>query len=195
MSSLAEVERSLLAPGTPFELSRERVLGHEMAVFAHRLPSLRAMLETSRAHGDSEYCICEGARLTFAEHLRRVAAFSRVLRDVYGVGKGDRVAILAENGPEWIIAFWSAVSLGAIVVGMNGWWVRDEVVYALEDAEPAVLIADEKRLAPLPRLRQPPTIRCPISPSAKMILPAFCTPAERRAVRKVRLLRIAASSG
>ena len=149
MPSLAEVERSLLGPGGPFEITRERVLGHDMTVFARRLPSLRAMLESSRAHGDAEYCICEGTRLTFADHLRSVAAFARVLRDTYGVGKGDRVAILAENGPEWIIAFWAAVSLGAIVVGMNGWWVRDELLYALDDSEPAVLVADAKRLARL----------------------------------------------
>jgi long-chain acyl-CoA synthetase len=149
MPSLAEVERSLLGPGGPFELTREPVLGHEMAVFARRFASLRAMLESSRGHGEAEYCVCEGSRLTFADHLRCVATFSRVLRDGYDVGKGDRVAILAENGPEWIIAFWAAVSLGAIVVGMNGWWVRDEIVYALDDSEPTVLIADDKRLARL----------------------------------------------
>lgn len=149
MPSLAEVERALLGPGGAFELARERVLGHDMTVFARRLPSLRAMLESSRAHGEAEYCVCEGARLTFAEHLRSVAAFARVLHEVHGVRKGDRVAILAENGPEWIIAFWAAVSLGAIAVGMNGWWVRDEIVYALEDCQPAVLVADEKRLSRL----------------------------------------------
>lgn len=149
MPSLAEVESSLLGPGGPFELARERVLGHDMTVFARRPPSLRALLESSRGHGDAEYCICEDRRLTFAEHFRSVAAFARVLRDVHGVGKGDRVAILAENGTEWIISFWAAVSLGAIAVGMNGWWVRDEIVYALQDSDPAVLVADEKRLARL----------------------------------------------
>jgi acyl-CoA synthetase (AMP-forming)/AMP-acid ligase II len=147
MSSLEEVERSLLRSGGPFELAREAVLGHEMSVFARRLPSLRAMLEGSGGHGDAEYCICGESRLTFAQHLRCVSAFARALRETYGVAKGARVAILAENGPEWIIAFWAAVSLGAIVVGMNGWWVRDEIVCALDDSEPTLLVADEKRLA------------------------------------------------
>lgn len=151
MPSMAEIESSLLGPGGPFELVRERVLGHEMTVFAKRLPSLRALLESSRVHGDAEYCVCEDRRLTFAEHFRSVAGFARVLRDVYGVRKGDRVAILAENGPEWIIAFWSTVSLGAIAVGLNGWWVGDEISYALKDCEPTVLVADEKRLGRLRR--------------------------------------------
>jgi len=151
MSSMAEIESSLLGPGGPFELVREPVLGHEMTVFSKRLSSLRAMLESSRAHGTAEYCVCEDRRLTFAEHLCSVAGFAQVLHDVYGVRKGDRVAILAENGPEWIIVFWATVSLGAIAVGLNGWWVRDEIQYALDDCEPTVLVADEKRLARLRR--------------------------------------------
>ena len=60
---------------------------------------------------------------------------------------GDRVAILAANCPEWIQTFWATVSLGAICVGLNGWWVRDEILYGLADCEPAVLIGDAKRLA------------------------------------------------
>src|SRR5207248_4861939 len=64
----------------------------------------------------------------------------------YGVEKGDRVAILAANCPEWIVAFWATVSLGAIAVAMNAWWAGDEIRYALAHAEPAVLVADRRRL-------------------------------------------------
>jgi acyl-CoA synthetase (AMP-forming)/AMP-acid ligase II len=34
-------------------------------------------------------------------------------------------------------------------VGLNGWWVADEIVYGLQDSQPKVLIGDEKRLARL----------------------------------------------
>ena len=77
---------------------------------------------------------------------RSVAA---ALRDRYGVGPGDRVAILAANCPEWIVTFWATVSLGAIAVGLNGWWVGPEIRYGLEDSDPKVLVADAKRLARL----------------------------------------------
>ena len=69
-----------------------------------------------------------------------------MLRDEYGVGPGDRVAILAANCPEWIVTFWAAVSLGAIAVGLNGWWVGDEIRYGIADCGPSVLVADRKRL-------------------------------------------------
>ena len=35
-------------------------------------------------------------------------------------------AILAANGPEWILTFWAVTSLGGVVVAMNGWWAGDE---------------------------------------------------------------------
>jgi acyl-CoA synthetase (AMP-forming)/AMP-acid ligase II len=117
-----------------------------MPVFKERAPSLRALLEASGAHGDREYVVQGDRRLTFAGHLRAVASVARALRDRYGVGPGDRVAILAANCPEWIVTWWAAVSLGAIAVGLNGWWVRDEILYGLGDCEPKVLVADAKRL-------------------------------------------------
>ncbi len=149
MKTIEEAERELLGPGGAFELVRERVLGEDMAVMAKRLPSLRAMLELSRGYGAATYLACEDTRLTFEEHFRRVTAVASLLGDRHGVGRGDRVAILAENGAEWILTFWATVSLGAIAVGLNGWWVRDEILYALDDCAPKVLVADAKRLSRL----------------------------------------------
>ena len=42
--------------------------------------------------------------------MRAVASVAQALRERYGVEKGDRVAILAANCPEWIVSFWAAVS-------------------------------------------------------------------------------------
>jgi acyl-CoA synthetase (AMP-forming)/AMP-acid ligase II len=144
------IEARLTAPGGPFEIGEEIVLGAPARVFRERLPSLRALLESSAQHGDAEYIVTDdGRRISYAEHLRRVAALAAALRDRFGVRPGDRVAILAANCPEWIASFWAAVSLGAVAVGLNGWWVRDEILYGLADCEPRVLIGDRKRLARL----------------------------------------------
>jgi acyl-CoA synthetase (AMP-forming)/AMP-acid ligase II len=59
------------------------------------------------------------------------------------------VAILAANCPEWMISFWAAASLGAIAVGLNGWWAGDEIRYGVADCEPKLLVGDRKRLARL----------------------------------------------
>ena len=143
---------ALLAPGAPFEMADEDVLGEAMQVFVQRARSLRQLLAQAGRFGDSDYAVFhDGGRrraLTFADHERRVASVAAALAD-RGVGAGDRVAILAANCPEWIITFWATVSLGAVAVACNGWWTRDEIVHALAHTTPALLVADAKRLARL----------------------------------------------
>jgi len=68
-----------------------------------------------------------------------------LLATEYGIGPGDRVAVLSQNNPEWCLAFWATVAQGAILVGLNGWWKADEVLYGLQDSGATVLFADRKR--------------------------------------------------
>lgn len=149
MPTREEVEAMLLGPGGPFEVAEETIVGERMEVFKRRVPSLRALVENSLAFGDAEYIVFGERRITFAQHERAVASVARALAERFGVKPGDRVAILAANCPEWIVTFWATVSLGAIAVGLNGWWTGDEIRYGVGDCEPIVLVADRKRLARL----------------------------------------------
>jgi acyl-CoA synthetase (AMP-forming)/AMP-acid ligase II len=149
LERVLRIEEALCSPGGFFELEEAEVLGERMKVFKHRAPSLRSLLEASAGFGEKEYIVFDDRRITFRQHLDAVASLARALEERYGVKKGDRVAILGANSPEWITAFWAAVSLGAVAVGLNGWWVAPEILYGLSDSRPAVLIGDEKRLARL----------------------------------------------
>ena len=71
----------LAGPGEPFEIVEEEVLGERMAVYRNRARSLREVLARSAAHGEAVYVVCGDQRITYAEHLARVAAFASVLRD------------------------------------------------------------------------------------------------------------------
>ena len=148
--SLATIEADLLKPGGIFALESVEVLGESMLAMANRLTSLRDVVANSVGHGDGDYLVFSDGvterRITFREHERLVASVAAALRDEYGVKPGDRVAILGANSPEWIIAFWATVSLGAVAVGLNGWWVAPEILYGIEDCSPRVLIVDRKRL-------------------------------------------------
>ncbi|MCP2321210.1 Acyl-CoA synthetase (AMP-forming)/AMP-acid ligase II [Nocardia amikacinitolerans] len=135
----------LTGPGGPFETTVEDVLGAPLPVLKNRGRALREVLAASAALGDREYLVTEDRRLSYAEHAAEVGALARALRDRYGVGKGDRVGILAANTPEWVVAFWAAQCLGAIAVGYNAWWTPREIAYGLGHTEPAVLIVDAKR--------------------------------------------------
>lgn len=157
MATAEEIDAKLTGPGGMFEIVEEEVLGERMRVFKGRKRSLREILLDSANQGDKEYIVLGERRISYAEHLRLVASTAKALRERYGVGPGDRVAILAENHPEWIITFWATVSLGGIVAALNGWWTTDEIRYGIELSDPKVLIGDRKRLDRLgsQRLRPP----------------------------------------
>lgn len=53
--------------------------------------------------------------LTWQQAEAQVLALARGLQAL-GVGRGDRVAVVAENRPEWVVADLAIVSLGALVV-------------------------------------------------------------------------------
>lgn len=155
---IASVMAELTGPGGRFELVPEDVLGTRMPVMKNRDKSLGDVLAASAAYGDRDYLVTEDRRIGYAEHLRAVAALATALRDRYGVGKGDRVGILAANTPEWVESFWAAQSLGAIAVGFNAWWAPREVEYGVGHTRPSVLIVDAKRSALLDDLETDVTV-------------------------------------
>jgi long-chain acyl-CoA synthetase len=117
-----------------------------MGVYRQRFRSLRDLFDSSvRRYGERDHVVYGNERITFAQLDDRVAALAAGLAR-RGVGRGDRVAILAANHPGWVEALWAATHLGAILVGLNGWWAADELAYALHDAEPRVLLVDRRRL-------------------------------------------------
>jgi long-chain acyl-CoA synthetase len=143
----ARAYAEVTGPGSPFEVVEEEVLGERLPVFRHRQRSLRELLVGStERHREAGYITIDGVTLTYGEHLDAVASTAQALRERYGIGTGDRVAILAANCPEWAIAFWAVTSLGGVVCAGNGWWTAEEIHHALELSEPALLIADARRL-------------------------------------------------
>ena len=136
----------LTGPGGAFEVVTEVVDGVEMRVYKDRMGSLREVAQVAIDRGDQEFIVQGDRRLTFGDF---VAPGQRGVPGACaadaGVGHGDRVAVLSANNPEWCLAFWATVDLGAILVGLNGWWKTDEILYGLDDSGAKVLVADAKR--------------------------------------------------
>ncbi|MEO5725342.1 MAG: AMP-binding protein, partial [Ilumatobacteraceae bacterium] len=61
-----------------------------------------------------------------------------------GVGRGDRVAIHAENRPEWVYADVANETLGAIVVGVYPTNPPAELMYLLQNSGSKVLVAEDQ---------------------------------------------------
>jgi long-chain acyl-CoA synthetase len=129
-----------------FEVVTEDVLGRPTEVYKERMRSLRQVAEVGLMRGDDQTFIVYGDRAYgFGTFVRTANGVAHALRDGFGVQKGDRVAVLSQNNPEWCLSFWATVSQGAVLVGLNGWWTTDEIVYGLQDSGAKVLVADQKR--------------------------------------------------
>jgi long-chain acyl-CoA synthetase len=81
--------------------------------------------------------------ITWAEYAERVARVAAGLRTL-GVEPGDRVAIHAENRPEWLLADLAAEGMGAVSVGIYPTSPAAEVEYLLGHSEAKVLIAEDE---------------------------------------------------
>ncbi len=156
----AEATATLTAPGQLFEMEEVTIRGVPTRTWKSAPATLRSVLELSALHGDKDFLVYEDERVTFAEHFAQVASLSRRLIEEYGIAPGDRVAIAMRNLPEWIIAFWASIAVGAIVVPLNAWWTGAELTYGLGDSGTAVVFVDEERehrigehVADLPALR------------------------------------------
>jgi long-chain acyl-CoA synthetase len=151
----AELKRAwgeLTAPGQMFEVDRVNVRGVEILSYRHAPPSLREVWLSTAAHGDKDYLIYQEERISYTGAHALAASLAASLA-AGGIRPGDRVAIAMRNYPEWMLAYWAITAMGAVVVGMNAWWVEDEMDFALQDSEPRALIADRERLQRFAKLR------------------------------------------
>jgi long-chain acyl-CoA synthetase len=170
MPTAQEVEAMLTGPGGAFEVETEDVRGIPMKVFKNRMQSLREIAATAAMRGDEDFIVYGDRRVSYAEFIDLANSMSATLV-AHGVGRGDRVAVLSANNPEWCVSFWATVDIGAILVGLNGWWKTDEIIYGLEDSGSRVLVADKGRFE---RIKD----HLDSLPNLEAIFLADCTPAD-----------------
>ena len=140
-----EANLAVTAPGQIFELVDAEVFGVKMQVFKNAPVHLGQIFAGARGHGDKTFLVYEGETFTFTNAMDQIDALSNLLVNSYGVKKGDRVAVAMRNYPEWVMSFAAIISVGAISVSMNSWWVEDEMDFALQDCGAKVLICDQQR--------------------------------------------------
>jgi fatty-acyl-CoA synthase len=108
-----------------------------------RTRTLGALLdETARARPDADAVIFRDQRLTYAALQARADELARALLAV-GVRKGDRVAVLLPNRPEWLIAAFAIGKIGAITVGVSTFSAPREIAWTIEHCRPAAVITME----------------------------------------------------
>jgi long-chain acyl-CoA synthetase len=135
----------LTGPGGPFEIVVEDVVGHPMQVYKQRMRSLREFMDQNAARAGVDWLVQEDRRFTYGDHDRLARRLAHSL-GALGVQRGDRVALVSANVPEWVITWWACAILGATLVPLNAWWKAEELEFGLSDSEAKVLIADARRI-------------------------------------------------
>ena len=144
--SIPETYRILTAPGMPFEMETVTVRGIPTRVYKQAVPHLRAIFDGLTQWASREFIVYESERLTYGAFHKAASALGRILSERFGVRKGDRVAIIMRNYPEWPLAFWAGAAIGAVMVPINAWGTGPELEYALADSGAKVAIVDGERL-------------------------------------------------
>ncbi len=112
--SVAEAHRLLTSPGSPFEMEEAVIRCVKTRIWKNAPPTIRDLFALGRTHGDKNSLSTRTtARPSRRSRAQRSAVAAELTRQ--GVKKGDRVAIIMRNLPEWPAIFFGATIIGAIV--------------------------------------------------------------------------------
>src|SRR3954452_4335860 len=84
-----------------------------------------------------------GRTLTYAAFAARIAAAARALKSQLGIARGDRVAILSTNHPDYLVLLYACARLGALLVPLNWRLAIPEQVFILSDVSVKALVVEE----------------------------------------------------
>ena len=124
--------------GRPWLASYPPDVPHSLAPFPER--SLYSLLDDAARKFPDRPAIAfwvpgapMGKTLTYGQLEKQVDQFSRVLVSL-GVQRGDRVGLVLPNCPQYVIGYYAALRIGAVVVGNNPLYTERELTHQLKDA-------------------------------------------------------------
>ncbi len=107
-----------------------------------RIPTFPAgdvLRNTAAGFPDKQAIWFYGWTCTFWELFRSVNRFANAILSL-GVKQGDRIGLLLPNCPQFVIAFWSIVTMGGVVVNMNPMYTVDELEFMAKTTQLKALI-------------------------------------------------------
>jgi fatty-acyl-CoA synthase len=103
---------------------------------------------------DKPAIVFDGDTLTYRQFAERIEKTACALKAEYRVRRGDRVAILSLNRPDYLVLLYACARLGAMLVPLNWRLAIAEQMYILKDSAAKVLALEQAFSALLPALKQ-----------------------------------------
>src|SRR5947199_2598914 len=101
---------------------------------------------------DKAAIIFEGEALSYRAFHDRIERAAQALHAECGIGRGDRVAILSLNRPDYVVMLYACARLGAMLVPLNWRLAAAELAFILSDACPKLLLLEQAFAGLLPAL-------------------------------------------
>src|SRR5580658_5602284 len=105
-----------------------------------------------RYHGRSIAIQHEDQEITYAQFYE-IVENSACKLIALGASKGERVAVLLQNSPEYLELYYSTARAGALIVPLNTRWHVNEIIYTLNDSGSKLLFVDERFATLIPQIR------------------------------------------
>jgi fatty-acyl-CoA synthase len=101
---------------------------------------------------DKPALVFEGEALSYRAFYDRIERAAHGLHGELGIGRGDRVAILSLNRPDYLVLLYACARLGAMLVPLNCRLAAAEQLFILSDASPKALLLEQAFAGILPAL-------------------------------------------
>lgn len=99
----------------------------------------KLLCETARRYPENPAVIHDGKHITYKDLNLFVEALAHHLQEL-GIRKGDKVAIMLANCPEFIISYFAALRIGAVAVTLNVMSTSYELQHLLENCDAKIFI-------------------------------------------------------
>src|SRR5437762_7162795 len=119
---------------------------------------------------DKAAVVFEEQTLSYATFHARIQLTACALKSEFGVSRGDRVAVLSLNRPDYLVLLYACARLGAMLVPLNWRLATAEQLFILPDAAATALALDRAIADTLPALETP-------RPDTTVVAAAFAAPA------------------
>ena len=101
---------------------------------------------------DRPALVFEGETLSYRAFHDRIERAAHGLKAAFGISRGDRVAILSLNRPDYLVLLYACARLGAMLVPLNWRLAAAELTFILSDASPKLLLLEHAFAGILPAL-------------------------------------------
>jgi long-chain acyl-CoA synthetase len=102
----------------------------------------QAFDEAAHKWRDKTAIIFYGKKVSYTELKHLVERFATALHRL-GIKKGDRVALYLLNCPQFIIAYFGALKIGAVLTSISPLYVTSEVKHQLEDSRAETIVCQD----------------------------------------------------